>query len=306
MTKINLIYDNSCTWEKDYIKELFSLIEYDLIYVDLNNLINKLHYEEQYINDKSFMILVFSSNVYRYCDILKIVLRIKPIIIVHLSDEWGNRPQYTHLAEHTKLLLHQHRQKNYDYNKYNNIIQIPLGYMTNMFNNKIAQDITLGDKNFALNTKLKPISERKYKWAFIGRIKQDRRIILFKFSRKIKEKFYGKNITSSKMFDVYNDSIFIPNGRGNFTLDCFRIYEAILSGCIPVIVGKNDELDTIFYYNNDKPPFIIEETWDNAINKCMYLLDNIKELENVQQLNYKWLENKIRSIQKLIKDTLTN
>ncbi len=60
------------------------------------------------------------------------------------------------------------------------------------------------------------------------------------------------------MFDVYNDSIFIPNGRGNFTLDCFRIYEAILSGCIPVIVGKNEELDTIFYYNNDKPPFIIE------------------------------------------------
>jgi hypothetical protein len=257
-------------------------------------------------DENQYIILVFSSNTYKYCDILKIVLRIKPIIIVHLSDEWGNRPQYTHLAEHTKLLLHQYCQKNYDYNKYNNIIQIPLGYMTGMFNNKIAQDITLGDKNFALNTKLRPISERKYKWAFIGRIKQDRRIILFKFSRKIKEKFYGKNITSSKMFDVYNDSIFIPNGRGNFTLDCFRIYEAILSGCIPVIVGKNEELDTIFYYNNDKPPFIIEETWDNAINKCMYLLDNIKELENVQQLNYKWLENKIRSIQALIKDTLTN
>jgi hypothetical protein len=306
MSKIKLIYDNNCTWEKDYIKELFSLIEYDLIYVDLNNLINKLYDEEQYINDKSFMILVFSSNVYRYCDILKIVLRIKPIIIVHLSDEWGNRPQYTDLAAHTKLLLHQYCQKNYDYNKYNNIIQIPLGYMTGMFNNKISKDLTLGDKNFALNIKLKPISERKYKWAFIGRKKQDRRIILFKFSRKIKEKFYGKNIKPSNMFDVYNDSIFIPNGRGNFTLDCFRIYEAILSGCIPVIVGKNDELDTIFYYNNDKPPFIIEETWDNAINKCMYLLDNIKELENVQQQNYKWLENKIKSIQKLIKDTLTN
>ena len=300
MSKIKLIYDNNCTWEKDYIMELFSLIEYDLIYVDRNNLINTMYDENQYI------ILVFSSNTYRYCDILKITLKIKPIIIVHLSDEWGNRPQYTDLAAHTKLLLHQHRQKNYDYNKYNNIIQIPLGYMTNMFNNKIAQDLTLGDNNFALNTKLNPISERKYKWAFIGRIKQDRRIILFKFSRKIKEKFYGKNITSSKMFDVYNDSIFIPNGRGNFTLDCFRIYEAILSGCIPVIVGKTDELDTIFYYNNDKPPFIIEETWDNAINKCMYLLDNIKELENVQQLNYKWLENKIRFIQTLIKDTLTN
>jgi|LakMenEpi03Aug12_release.lakeMendotaPanAssembly.Ray.scaffolds.fasta_scaffold273441_1 hypothetical protein len=306
MSKIKLIYDNNCTWEKDYIKELFSLIEYDLIYVDLNNLINRLHDEEQYINDKTFMILVFSSNVYRYCDILKIVLRIKPIIIVHLSDEWGNRPQYTDLAAHTKLLLHQYCQKNYDYNKYNNIIQIPLGYMTGMFNNKISKDLTLGDKNFALNIKLKPISERKYKWTFIGRIKQDRRIILFKFSRKIKEKFYGKNIKPSNMFDVYNDSIFIPNGRGNFTLDCFRIYEAILSGCIPVIVGKNDELDTIFYYNNDKPPFIIEKTWDNAINKCMYLLDNIKELENVQQQNYKWLENKIKSIQKLIKDTLTN
>ena len=40
MSKIQLIYDNSASWEKDYIGELFSNINYDIVYLDDLNLIN--------------------------------------------------------------------------------------------------------------------------------------------------------------------------------------------------------------------------------------------------------------------------
>lgn len=286
MSKLTLFYDSYCSWEKDYIQELFGNISYDMICIELRKLNNKLENIDEIINNN---ILVFSSNINSFDKIQNIVLQIKPIIIVHLSDEWGNKPEFTHLASHTKLLLHQYHFNHYPYHNYTNIIQMPLGYMTDMFN-----------KENAFNCKVKPILGRKYKWSFVGNIKQDRQELIDKFSKKIGENFVGNNISSSNMFDIYNDSIFVPNGRGNVGIDCFRIYEAILSGSIPIIVCKETDFNERFYYNNDIPPFIFEDTWDNAVNKCEYLLNNVEELEKISQKNYEWLQKKFKSMQDAI------
>lgn len=283
MSNIKLIYDSYSDWEKDYIQELFSNLNYDIIYVVPEQLQNNLEEEYDIINNN---ILVFSSNTYTFDQILNIVLRIKPLIIVHLSHECGTKSEFINLAHHTKLLLHQYHFNNSLYNNYNNIIQIPLGYMTGMFN-----------KEKAFSCKLKPILERKYKWSFIGNIKQDREELIYKFSQKFDENFVGNNMSPSRMFDIYNDSIFVPNGRGNVVIDCFRIYEAILSGSIPIIVCEESEFNDKFYYNNDIPPFIFEKTWDDAIVRCEYLLNNLETLENISQNNYYWLQRKITSIQ---------
>jgi len=291
MTKLKIIYDTIAYWEKDYIQELFSNLTYEIIYVLPEQLTNKLDEEEDIINNN---ILVFSSNTYKYEQIKNIVLRIKPLIIVNLSDEFGTRPQYTHLASHTKLLLHQYHFNHYPYNNYNNIIQIPLGYMINMFSGKKAF-------NYDIN---KPISKRKYKWSFIGNIKHDRQELINKFSKKFDENFVGNNISSSEMFNIYNNSIFVPNGRGNFVLECFRIYEAIFSGSIPIIVCDQAEFNERFYYNNDIPPFIFEPTWDKAVEKCEYLLNNVNELEEIEKNNYEWIQKKIKSIQEIIHLTI--
>ena len=290
MTKLTLIYDQNSGWEKDYVRELFRKLDYNILYIEKEKLINKLENEDKIINNN---VLVISSNVYTFDQVLDIVLRIKPIIIVHLSDECGNKPEFTSLASYTKLLLHQYHFNHYPYNEYSNIIQIPLGYMTDMFS-----------KEYALNFKHKPILERKYKWSFIGNIKQDREELICKFSEKFQEKFVGNNILSSDMGNIYNDSIFVPNGRGNSVIDCFRIYEAILSGSIPVIVCEEPEFIERFYYNNDIPPFIYEKTWDDAVNKCEKLLNNIEEIKNISFKNYEWLQKKITSIQEIIYTTV--
>lgn len=283
MAKIKLIYHERATWEKDYIKELFNVIDYDILTLE------SISYDDPTIINNC--ILIFTSNIYTYADILCIILSIKPIIIVHLSDENGNRIEYTNLAKYTKLLLHQYRFNLYihKYNMYNNIIQIPLGYMVDMFSGKKA-----------FNYNRKPLSDRKYVWSFVGAIKQDRQELIDKFSQKFDDFWVGNNISPQLMLDIYSDSIFVPNGKGNSVIDCFRIYEAILAGSIPIIVCGDDEFKERFYFNNDLPPFVYEKTWDLAVKKCDYLLNNPVELENINHQCYTWLQNKIKSIQQAI------
>lgn len=281
MAKIKLIYDSYATWEKDYIPELFSIINYDFVALET------ILYDDPIIINNN--ILVFSSSAHTYNEIINIVIKIKPKIIVNLSDEFGNRHEYTNLAHYTNLLLQQYHFNSYCCNKYSNIMQIPLGYMTNMFSRKPA---------FSYISK--PISERKYIWSFAGAVKQDRQELIDKFSNEFDKFWVGNNISPQTMLDIYSDSIFIPNGKGYNVIDCFRIYEAILSGCIPIIVCSDEEFNERFYYNNDLPPFIYEKTWDLAVAKCRYLLNNPCELESVAKLSYIWLENKIKILQKAI------
>jgi hypothetical protein len=106
------------------------------------------------------------------------------------------------------------------------------------------------------------------------------------------------------MFTIYNDSIFVPVGRGNSSIDCFRIYEAILSGSIPVIVCEEEEFIHSFYFNGELPPFLFAKSWDKAIEKCELLLKNSEELIHLQKLNYEWLHNKFKFLHKLILNSL--
>ncbi len=36
------------------------------------------------------------------------------------------------------------------------------------------------------------------------------------------------------MFEKYKEAKFVLSGRGQLNLDCFRIYEAIIAGALPV------------------------------------------------------------------------
>ena len=70
------------------------------------------------------------------------------------------------------------------------------------------------------------------------------------------------------MCKIYSQSVFVPCGRGNSSLDCFRLYEASMNGAIPVLVGSNDEIKSTFKYE-ENPPWIFAKTWSEAVEKCM-------------------------------------
>eukprot|EP00607_Mallomonas_marina_P003056 CAMPEP_0182435016 /NCGR_PEP_ID=MMETSP1167-20130531/73090_1 /TAXON_ID=2988 /ORGANISM="Mallomonas Sp, Strain CCMP3275" /LENGTH=267 /DNA_ID=CAMNT_0024625537 /DNA_START=42 /DNA_END=845 /DNA_ORIENTATION=+ len=75
-------------------------------------------------------------------------------------------------------------------------------------------------------------------------------------------------MTGSEMRAVYNNSLFVIIGRGWNSLDCFRVYEAIISGALPVVVGDLEEIKAVFFFNNHPPPLVMAQNWSAAVLKC--------------------------------------
>ena len=140
-------------------------------------------------------IFIFSSNAKKtYSEFVDMVKLLKPIIIIHLSDEWGTKEEYQGLHKYTKLVLRQYYHVHY-YQK-PNIKYIPLAYMNGMLENNY------------INLKLKLPVNRKYKWSFFGALKKDR-IEMIKSFKKITPYLIGR-INKVEMRDLYRNSIFVP------------------------------------------------------------------------------------------------
>lgn len=290
--KVIYICYHDTNWELDYIKYDICK-DIDTIYIDNISKINDTFLNNN-INLINNNILIFSSNELGYDDINNIVNKLNPLIIIHLSDEGGNIKEYNMLANKTKLLLREYNH--FGYNNYNNIYQIPLGYMQKMLSNTN----NLSSTN---RTDIKSMNDRKYIWSFIGNIKQDRLQLINLFKKNFNSYFCDRT-KPENMFNIYNNSIFVPNGRGNITLDCLRLYEASLCGAIPIVVGDMNEINITFNYNNNLPPFIYEKSWEDAINTCKNLLNNKNELIKKQRQILLWWNTIISDIQNKIKNII--
>lgn len=222
--------------------------------------------------------------------VLELVKKINPKIIIQLKDESHSEYMHKHieLANYCKLFLKQFK---HNYHVYpNNLIHIPLGYP-----NKFFSDIN----------SLKMIKERKYFWSWCGYMdcRPERSDMINNFFNHIWKGMVSFNGSSDsyETSQMYRDSIFVPCPRGYYTLDCWRTYESIVSGAIPVVVGSLDEIQTTFDYT-EVPPFICAETWYEASQKCVKLLEkyvrgNCEELQSMQDNLVKWWKNEMNYIQ---------
>ena len=112
-------------------------------------------------------------------------------------------------------------------------------------------------------------------------------------------------VSQQECFETYSNSIFVINGRGNCSLDCFRIYETIVAGAIPVVVGEPDEINNTFHYQNKRVPFIHEESWDKAFIRCNELLGNPEALQKLQDELLIWWRDQHTMIQSRIQTALS-
>lgn len=222
-------------------------------------------------------VLIFCSRTHSYNEILSIVERTRPKIIVCLSDEFIGEDLscFNKLGNYCELFLRQYHHPNYAYTS--NTIHIPLGY-------------TSGGKVF--------YEKKELNWSFFGDIKTDRQQMIDAF-RSIPKHFVGNSIPKDLMCKTYSKSIFVPCGRGNSSLDCFRLYEASMNGAIPVVVGSKEEIECTFKYE-ENPPWVFAETWEDASEKCKYLLEN--EIDNKKVLN--WWKNRVQTVRTKILEVL--
>ena len=283
--QINILFSSNNRdeiWETDYVIDTLLPAEYTRVsnFVPSENI--------NFVEEK-YDIFVYNCRKHSYEQILNVVKKIKPKIIIHLSDEYHyeNLSQYNNLANYCGLFLRQHHHPGFEYEK--NVIQIPLGY---------CNDAGVNGKEIPL------ISERYLNWSFVGDMKNDRWEMVERF-KTINNYFTGCFIDKPKMMKIYLNSIFVPNGRGNSSLNCFRLYEASMTGAIPVVVGDKEEIDCTFKYE-ESPPWLFFNSWEQASEECAKLLENIERLQEIQNNILSWWKNRIEKIQLQIKDVIEN
>ena len=291
---LNIFYKkNAHQWEEDFIKnDIFNKNYYDIsinyVYIENNHC--------EYKNEKN--ILIF-NNCLTNDFIQSLIISLKPIALFYIGDENGKGLQYYSLDKYTQIFYRQYNHQNINYNKNN--LQLPLGYVKYFLEGRSSLEI-----------EIKPISKRQYTASFIGTIKSDRIQMCNTFNRRFKNNYISQSDTDwsdpmkqkflpKDLFNIYNSSVFVINGRGNVSLDCFRIYEAIVAGSIPVVVGNINEINITFNYNNDKPFLIIANNWNEAVDKCDNLLEKIDILQEIQKKNRQWWRRQIFQIQNNIK-----
>lgn len=279
MQRTVVLYHDSCTWEIDYVFRELLRDEMKHARVFFLTSAQLRHYKE---TPKDNVIIVFSSNDMSAADILAVVKRVKPKIVMHMSDEYGTRPEYCELADHVPVVFHQHTFAAYP--RKANMVQLPLGFKT----------------GFRVAKELPPATKRNLQWAFIGTIKQGslraEMIETFKKRFPLHDAQIHGGVSTLDMAQIYADAVFVPNDRGNVRLDCFRLYEAMLAGCIPVVVGSQKECKETFYFDNDFPPFVLAKTWDAAADKCATLLENTDKLLICQNLCLEWMQRNLQKV----------
>jgi hypothetical protein len=291
-----LLYLKECSWEVDFII-------YDLLYKIPNLQIEFIYkdYFELLPNRKNIInnnILVL-NNVISFKIAEEVVKKIKPKIIFFLGDEYGTSENYMSLSKYTYYFFRNYHFAHYTYDSNN--IQFPLGYVVNYISKK---------NSFTISSK--KIKERNINASFIGGYKSDREYMATLFEKKM-EKTFIRNVHNDWKIDtlkylpediykIYNNSIYVIIGRGNASLDCFRIYEAVVAGALPVIVGSQLEIKTTFYYNNSIPPFLFFENWDIACETCTYLLDKPEILQDLQDKILSWWKSYISFITEKIEN----
>lgn len=290
---MKFLYCLESTWEIDFIKNTLFDNKYEFEDFHYNNVDDYVSNTELYDNCAVIFSTYFTSGIN---NMSIIVQKIRPKILILLSDEYGCYPSLMQLSNYTRLLLHNYYHPHYTY--YENCIQLPLGYVSGFLDN--VSNIM----------DCKPIEERKYNCSFVGEIKSDRKEMCDLFKINMENtcingvlntwKLDNLKVTPQEIYNIYSDSIFVINGRGNKSLDCFRIYEAIVSGAIPVIVGSEKEINDSFNYNGHKPIFIHDETWQKVLEKCLIILKNKQLLQEIQNINFKWWNFKIAFIKEKI------
>lgn len=114
--------------------------------------------------------------------------------------------------------------------------------------------------------------ERKYDWFFSGQVTHSRRIKCVESLRGIKNGNlietggFGQGLAHSEYIENMRQSKIVPCPGGAIIPDTFRVYEALESGCVPVV----DRHGGLVYYEGDywnkvlgEVPFPVVTYWKN-------------------------------------------
>lgn len=144
---------------------------------------------------------------------------------IHLGDEWCT-DSIKFYGKADFIFRNYYRLESH---KFQNCFYFPLGYKSGFCNELIVQDIT----------------KRKHLWSFADHVKGSR-YSMIQAAQKIPGGFHyttqmfddPKGLSTRSYAELLNQTTFALCPRGNFSLDTFRLYEALEAGAIPVVEDR--------------------------------------------------------------------
>jgi hypothetical protein len=145
--------------------------------------------------------------------------------------------------------------------------------------------IPLGYRHARPSPKTPEIPFRELHWSFFGtdwmnRSKDMKPLTEAAFSHKCK--FLAQwndpaGLSSTDYTDSMLNSMFIPCPRG-MNYETFRLYEALESGCIPLVL-KTQENEEWFRWVSHKIPLLPITSWSDAVRLMTTLMTNQRRIE---------------------------
>ncbi|QDZ25310.1 hypothetical protein HOP50_16g78580 [Chloropicon primus] len=246
-------------------------------------------------------VLAFSIHSHSVKEVMKLIRKHKPSVLIVNSDEHGNLPKYEKLFPFVRLVYRQYRYKTgtRGYRNPPNQRIMPIGY--HCWDEKAKSD--------------KPLSERKYVWSFIGTIATDEninrirlinlvaRFVMGAYRKQIQRyemvrelsksgldpHFAGSTLATSpeeraeKNFEVFRESKFVVCPRGNSNIDTSRTYTASKTGGIPVVIVPREDWDEFYAHMDIEPPWPRADDTAGAVRIMRNLTEGPAERLNQMQ-----------------------
>ncbi len=146
--------------------------------------------------------------------------------------------------------------ENFDggYERYENFRGVFRGHWSNVFNPKYVRKMPLGYCNgLPRREHLRPAAQRSYVWSFAGHVDKSSRPEMATELARVEPHYlfssspipgfvtplstpeYPRLLPPAAYYDLLFDSTFSPCPMGNVNLECFRVYEALECGSIPIV-----------------------------------------------------------------------
>jgi hypothetical protein len=195
------------------------------------------------------------------------------------------------------------------YELYNNFRGVLRCFWSNTFNSSRVMKMPLGYCS-GVSRSGRPIqraSARKYLWSFVGEVNKSSRPDMARALASAEPHFLcatdqprglatlksfdgrSQSLEPSEFSDLLFDSVFSPCPMGNVNLECFRVYEALECGSIPII----EKRWTLDYFRNllGDHPLPTVRSWPEARRMIGRMVDNPAQIDALQQRCISWWEN---------------
>jgi len=210
-----------------------------------------------------------------------------PFFLIHLSDEFLDDDYMIYTTPQCKHV-------------FRNYLHPGLASMPNVTHFAIGYKSCVGAAASQEARAARTASERPLAWSFSGySMKSDRELLLRMFQAVTPYEVhrtggFERNLLSDDAYvEQLASSKFVLCPVGNNSIDTFRLYEALESGCIPITIRRNINQPWVRYIANywdallgamtqTTMPFVACTTWEEGFAAMKRLLENPEECEQTR------------------------